>query len=686
MTRISDIICHWLLLLLLLLGGSAQAVIETDIDIVVTHEDYNQTERRSSFNSRNYEHILLFDVEAAFAPNGGMQVNENIVVQAMGRQIQRGIFRTLPLSWHRQDGKFFSVDYNIIQIWRNGKPEPYSLSKSGNSLTLRIGNSDQLLPPGTHHYVIQYQVSNHFSRFPDWDELYWNVTGNGWTYDIDKVRFRLQLPDTVSFLDESGKDTRLRSIDVYTGKLGEKGHNADILSDGSIETLRPLKKGEGLTVVYTWPRSVLASAPTPEAASPLVYMLFPTLKTYLLWVPVLLLALYYFSWWRKHVSGVRLKIPAVIPLYAVPEDITPGYLRYICQRKYDSLGFASDILDLVAKRYVEITQKKSRSKEKKARGEEDQWLSRLPENTKYPLNKEDRRLLSTLFTDDSKSVNLSKSHHKPMQNANKVLKKRYETRKDELFLSMPSLGYIIPIILLIPLLCGILYNPVAALVTVFALIMFLPGCAFLSLPIKFILSPKEFLDTWGWGALIFSLIFGSFTLFCSGFLIFNVLPNTQLPAGYAGAMLTSLLLYFGFKFFMPRYTQQGLDDLALAKGLKMYLGTAERYRYQTLYPPEQWISHFERMLPYALALGVGKTWANTFAQYLIDSGATSEAFTHADWQHVRHFSDSCKSSSRATPSSTSSSGSSSGSSYSGSGSSGRGSSGGGSGGGGGGGW
>lgn len=117
-----------------------------------------------------------------------------------------------------------------------------------------------------------------------------------------------------------------------------------------------------------------------------------------------------------------------------------------------------------------------------------------------------------------------------------------------------------------------------------------------------------------------------------------------------------------------------------------YLGTAEKHRYQIIYPPEQMISHFEALLPVALALGVGKTWANTFAHYLSSTGAMSHAFADADWGSVHHFSEACRTASMSTPDSGSGRGSSSGSGYSGSGSSGGGSSGGGSGGGGGGGW
>lgn len=248
------------------------------------------------------ERILLFDSQARFQTDGTMLVDETIQVQSTGEQIKRGIFRTLPLVWYRQDGSTFRLAYQITQVLRDGEPESYSIDQTGEQIKVLIGRTDRQLQPGVYRYRIQYQVSNHFSRFPDWDELYWNVTGNGWSYPINQVRFRLYLPEQAAFLSASGKDTRLQSIDVYTGPVGRKGDNARILADGSIETLAPLQPREGVTVAYTWPRSILASAPAPQEDSLLGNWLSPTLKSGILWFPPFLIVAYYLFWWSKHIT------------------------------------------------------------------------------------------------------------------------------------------------------------------------------------------------------------------------------------------------------------------------------------------------------------------------------------------------------------------------------------------------
>lgn len=679
MARLSGKALYVIWILLLLVTGTVQATAD---EISVSTPAVEAPKGHGLI--RAYEHILSFDTHARFDADGSMEMRENIKVLSLGKQISRGIFRTLPLTWNRQDGKFFSVEYQIKNVLRDGVAEPFSVTKEGETLMVRIGRADHILKPGIYNYVIQYQVSNHFSRFPDWDELYWNVTGNGWEYPISKASFHLELPASEAFLNSEGKDTRLSTIDVYTGRLGEKEQNAKILADGSVQTSQPLKQGEGLTVAYTWPRTILANAPAPETSSLLVYLLLPTVQTSVLWIPILLLIGYYLLWWRKNVTAIGLKMPPIVPLYALPAMLSPGYLRYVTQRKYDAIAFSSDLLNLVAQRSVAIKTKKSKNKSPWVlNGRDEQWLSLQSDGNQLDIH--DKQLLHTLFSSNRKNINLSKPHQRPMQKALKFLEKRCEDQQEKLFSQW--LGPIwrgIFIMLLVPVICGLLFNTGIAFITIPVLLLLLLGINLLSLPLKFLFSPKQVLDSRGFLSVCFALLFGLLALLPVGLFIFNLPPLTQLPAGYLGALLVAILLCVTFTWMVPRYTQRGLNHLAIARGLKLYLGTAERHRYQALYPPDKLVAHFESMLPVALALGVGKTWANSFAQYLVSTGTLSVVFANADWSSVNHFSQSCSSSATATPSRSSDSSSSS--SSSGSGSSGGGSSGGGSGGGGGGGW
>lgn len=446
-----------------------------------------------------YEHILSFDARARFNPDGSMEMRENIKVLSLGRQIRRGIFRTLPLTWNRQDGKIFRVYYAIESVSRDGVPEPFSLDEAEKNLTVRIGSGERVLKPGIYNYEIRYQISNHFSRFPEWDELYWNVTGNDWAWPISKASFRLELPDAAGNLNADAKDARVRSLDVYTGVAGAKEHNAQVLPDGSVRTLRPLARGEGLTVVYTWPRSILADAPAPEAALPLVHLLIPTLKTCVVWLPLLLMAAYYLMWWRKNVTKAGLKMPPVIALYSPPPGMSPGYLRFITRRKYDDVAFSSDLLALVAKRGMAVSGDSQHTPNPwLANAGVKQRLTRLPVEGNRQLNYDDRQLLSTLFKGKQKNIDLSKAHQRPMQTARDEQEKRCEAQRDKLFRKWGQpLRRCIYIALLVPVACGLWVNTEAALLTIPAAVFMLIGGAMLACLLRFICRPREMWRAWG---------------------------------------------------------------------------------------------------------------------------------------------------------------------------------------------
>lgn len=590
-------------LLLLLLTGFGSAA-HNDINIIDASQIPANARRIPA-----YEHILSFDSRASFNPDGSMEMQENIKVLSLGNEIRRGIFRTLPLTWNRQDGKIFSVDYAIKSVSRDGVAESYSLDRATKTLTVRIGSAERILKPGIYQYEIRYQVRNHFSRFPDWDELYWNVTGNDWNWPIRRASFHLQLPEAADNLNAEGKDTRLRSIDVYTGRLGAKENNAVILPDGSIQTSRPLATGEGLTVVYTWPRTILSNAAAPEAVLPFVHLLMPTLKTSVIWLPLLLLIGYYWLWWRKNVIAKGLKMPPVVPQFSLPATMSPGYLRFITRRKYDDVAFSSDLLDLVAKRAVTITSKKTTAKSIWSSSSiDEQWLSRSPDDRNRPLNATDKQLLSTLFSGKRKNINLSTPHQQMMINARKWLEKRCEEQKPQLCQSWGKpFRRCIYIALLVPIVCGVWFSPAAALLTIPGLLFMTVGVSLVLFSLNFLRHPIIAVRSWGPIPILMALVFGPFALTAGSLFLFGMIPITQLPAGYVGALLTAMVLCAVIGWKTPRYTQRGLNDLAVAKGLMRYIKTAEEPRYQALYPPDQRVAHFESLLPVALALGVGKT-------------------------------------------------------------------------------
>lgn len=91
-----------------------------------------------------------------------------------------------------------------------------------------------------------------------------------------------------------------------------------------------------------------------------------------------------------------------------------------------------------------------------------------------------------------------------------------------------------------------------------------------------------------------------------------------IPYGYAdlGAPIgiVSGLIIIAFGYFMPRKTLKGAKALKQSIGFKEFIKTAEKDRiefFQNLNDKEK-IKKFEKLLPYAIALGVGNQWSKLF--------------------------------------------------------------------------
>ncbi|MGE5297890.1 MAG: DUF2207 domain-containing protein [Acidobacteriaceae bacterium] len=65
-------------------------------------------------------------------------------------------------------------------------------------------------------------------------------------------------------------------------------------------------------------------------------------------------------------------------------------------------------------------------------------------------------------------------------------------------------------------------------------------------------------------------------------------------------------------YFMPKKTQKGADTKQLILGLKEYLSVAEKDRLDFHNDPAKDPKVFEKLLPYAIALGVSEQWAKKF--------------------------------------------------------------------------
>ena len=70
---------------------------------------------------------------------------------------------------------------------------------------------------GEHTYELVFRTDRQLGYFADHDELYWNVTGNGWDFPIDRATARVELPPGIPA-------TEIK-LEGYTGPQGAKGQD-----------------------------------------------------------------------------------------------------------------------------------------------------------------------------------------------------------------------------------------------------------------------------------------------------------------------------------------------------------------------------------------------------------------------------------------------------------------------------
>ena len=291
------------------------------------------------------ERILAFHSDIEVHADGSLQVTETIHVRAEGREIKRGIYRDLPTAYRDAYGNRYRVDFDVLQVKRNGRTEDWHTTRQGNDLRVYMGHRDRQLKPGVYSYALTYRTDRQLGFFADHDELYWNVTGNDWSLPIDAASATVDLPPEIPL-------ERLVP-EAYTGFRGEQGRDylAEIHADGSVDftATRPLAAGEGLTIVVAWPKGYVAEPTQGEQ----VARLLRDNRPWLVGLAGLAVLFGYFgiAWLlvgRDPEAGV------IITRYEPPPDLTPATVRFIERMGYDHQAFAAALVHLAVRGLIDI--------------------------------------------------------------------------------------------------------------------------------------------------------------------------------------------------------------------------------------------------------------------------------------------------------------------------------------------
>ena len=561
------------------------------------------------------ERILSYHSDITVGKDGWLTVTETIQVRCARKQIKHGICREFPVRHMGRDFRRVIVPFEVVRVKRDGKPEAYRVENEGVYKRVRIGRKNVLLEPGVHTYRLTYRANRLIGFFKDHDELYFNVTGDKCTFPIDKASAVVTLPE--------GIPTGKIACEGYTGKKDVKGQDYRSSTDASgravFHATRPLLKGEGLTIVVTFPKGFVAE---PTFAQKVKYFFADNGIILAALVGLIVVGIYYLVIWAR--VGRDPARGVIIPLFDPPDGLCPAAVRYVLRMGFDKKCFSAVVLNLAVRKHLTI--------------EEDDGnysLTRIDDADESFLSRGEKKVLGKLLR-SRQSIELDNANHSKFSKAIAELKKTLAGEyKGKLFFS--NLKWFIPGVMISMLtvaaagLVGIFveHNP-----TVLFLSVWLTGW---SVGVFFLV--RQMMAAWkaassGSGKRGAAV---SMTFFAGLFCIAEVGVLCAL-AWMTSIWLLPILLLLGWgnvRFFhlLKRPTIEGRGVMDKIEGFKMYLATAERDLLDAAHPPEKTPELFEKFLPYALALDVENDWAEKFTDVLAQAAAAGDGGYSPAWYH-----------------------------------------------------
>lgn len=539
------------------------------------------------------ERILDFDSEITVLSNSEMLVTETITVRSEGKQIKRGIYRDFPTRYKDRYGNNYVVGFEVSSVQRDGYSEGWHTELLGNGVRIYMGRSDVYLSPGEYQYRLSYRTNRQLGFFDDHDELYWNVTGNGWDFPIDHASAAVKLPDSINPGD--------LSLDAYTGAQGAKGTAFESWLDdygrASFETTTTLGPREGLTIAVGWP---VGHITRPDATTKLRWFLDDNLALLIgIGGTLLVLLFYLYNWWH---FGKDPEKGTIIPRFTPPENLSPAAMRYLMEMGFDDKALAAAVINMAVKGYLSIT-------------ETDKEYSLLREHNADTRNlSPGEKAMALLMFKASSIIEMNNSNHERISKAIEALKKHLKGEYNEAYfktnIGITMIGSLLTV-------ATVIASGVLAASEIFA---FLFLCVWLSIWSGAVIA------LWLKGPKFMAVVFSLFEIMAIGML------GTLTGYWLVGLIILLIGINGLFYVLMKAPTRRGRQLMDAIEGFKMYLATAESERLKVLHPPERTPELFEKYLPYALALGVEHEWAEQFSDVMARAAVGNDAYS-PHWYH-----------------------------------------------------
>jgi uncharacterized membrane protein len=543
-----------------------------------------------------------YNVDMVVNEDNSYDVMETIKVHFI--EYRHGIVRYLPIlnKVYLADGSTYT---NHVKISNVKISDNYTTSYTNNICTFKIGSSDTTLI-GDKTYTISYKYSLGKDSNKNFDELYYNIIGNGWDTVIGNITFKITMP----------KDFDLSKLGFSSGDYGETTNKVIYTVKGRVITGSyngVLSPKQALTIRLALDDGYFDKAKTNVSIFQILDFVIPAV--------CLLLA---YLVWNKY--GKDRPVVETVEFYP-PDNLNSLEIAYVYKgTNIASSDITSLLVYLANKGYLKITETKSKG----LLGDTDSFkITKLKEydgdneyekdfmhglfsighslndeifgvnNPYYDSDKDTTAVNVNEVTEDDLCYNfyttIRSITDKMQRKSNKI--KVFE--KSSLDYSLLILLFVIVSALSIICIPSIEQNNFSAVsgasfFTLFYLIIFYACVRVNSV-----------------GSIISLIIFVVVSMI--GFSSSEILPIIFVDNVYSIAFMFGVLMIVGMFVFlslMPKRTEEDSKLYGRIKGFRRFLETAEKD--ELVARVQENPNYFFDILPYTYVLGISKLWIKKF--------------------------------------------------------------------------
>lgn len=367
------------------------------------------------------EQINSFDADIFIPDSGVVRIEENIEYQFPAGE-RRGIIRKIPYKY-----KLGSNNYNLRIDVRNvtdfeGNPYNFVVRESGDYVEIKIGDPDRTVS-GVMDYRIEYFVKKVIRNFDEYDELFWNVTGNEWNLPIIKSSAHIYF--------EADIPPELR-MECFTGRFGSTDKDCTYSSgrDSVVYSSNgELNPYQGLSILIGFPKGLVKG---PSRLQEWYWFV----RDNLIYTVPLFTAFVLFFIWSRFGRDPYKNMPVAVR-YEPPPELTPAEAGTLYDEKADMIDLTSTVIDLAVRGYLKIEE--IESTKYLFLSDRDYKLIKTPDKNIEELMPHEIKIMEALFRSGQSDVLVSDlknnfySNLKSIKNSiyHQMVEKRY-------FLSNPD--------------------------------------------------------------------------------------------------------------------------------------------------------------------------------------------------------------------------------------------------------